>query len=267
MSFRALRAGTRGVRGCCSSLLLLALASMASVAQAQSIAERVNAVRDGRVILSYETRPGVCGFRDQDDSFNIDGDYVTCSGFNGHVNRNCIRGPAYVTLMREGGRTSSVHMRIGVSPARDGDVSIEDAEPDDVVEYMLGVARTLSGHGGERALAAAAVANSATSGPKFLAIAENQREELELRKQALFWAGQSTIPFADLASAWSKMDEEDLRTHFTFVVSQRKEPEATDELIHLVSERDHDVRHQAIFWLGQSKDPKARQYLLNLLMQ
>ena len=47
-------------------------------AAGQSIASRIDAVRAGRVIFSYESRPDVCGFENEDDSFNMSGSYTVC---------------------------------------------------------------------------------------------------------------------------------------------------------------------------------------------
>ncbi len=243
---------------------------MTTVGSAQSIASRVDAVRDGRVVLSYETKPGVCGFANEDDSFNMGGSYVVCGSFNGRVNHDCLRGPAYVSVMRSGGRTTAMHVRIGRPPEHDANtVDLGTVEPDDAVDYLVSVARaTREDDIQGRALASAAIANSDLAGPRFLAIAEEgQRTDLELRKHALFWAGQSDVPFGQIAAAYPRLNDSELREHFTFVVSQRKEPEATDELIDLVrTDHDSDVRRQALFWLGQRKDPKARQYLTDLIL-
>jgi HEAT repeat protein len=71
-----------------------------------------------------------------------------------------------------------------------------------------------------------------------------------------------------IVAAYPRLSESDLREHYAFVLSQRREPEATDDLIALVrTDRDADVRRQAIFWLGQRKDPRARQYLADLILK
>jgi hypothetical protein len=265
LSSRAQRAGTR-FSGCCTLLIL----ATAQAARGQSIASRIDAVRDGRVVLSYETRPDVCGFENEDDSFNMGGSYTVCGRWNGRVNRDCVHGPAYVTFIRSGGRTSTIHVRIGRPPVPDAaTVNLGSVDPDDAVVYLVNAARTLNDDSRDRALAGAAIANSDRAGPQFLALAEEgERTDLELRKHALFWAGQSSVSLDEIVAAYPRLGESDLREHYAFVLSQRREPEATDDLIALVrNDHDSDVRRKAIFWLGQRKDPKARQYLADLILR
>lgn len=88
----------------------------------------------------------------------------------------------------------------------------------------------------------------------------------EERRQALFWAGQGSVPTATLASLYPKLGDRALREHYTFVLSQRRDSAAVEQLIS-VAEHDDDrsVRRQAMFWLGQSHNPRARAYLQEVL--
>jgi hypothetical protein len=93
-------------------------------------------------------------------------------------------------------------------------------------------------------------------------------ESIAMRKQALFWAGQGAMPSYDLVALYERLDSPELREHFTFVLSQRRDERAVDKLIDVVNhERDVTVRKQALFWLGQSKDPKAQAYLRDLILR
>lgn len=89
---------------------------------------------------------------------------------------------------------------------------------------------------------------------------------LEERRQALFWAGQGSVPTSTLAALYPKLDDRALREHYTFVLSQRRDSAAVEQLIAL-AEHDDDraVRKQAMFWLGQSHDPRARSFLQEVL--
>ena len=89
------------------------------------------------------------------------------------------------------------------------------------------------------------------------------KESVELRKQALFWRGQKqSAPLGDLVALYPRLDSRDLKEHYVFVLSQRREPEAVDKLIDLAkNDSDREVREQATFWLGQSRDPRATKYL------
>lgn len=86
------------------------------------------------------------------------------------------------------------------------------------------------------------------------------------RQQAMFWLGQGRGPTADLVRLYDKLDEPSLRSHYTFVLSQRRDSEALEKLIDVAQhDRDKSVRHQALFWLGQSKDPRALAFIRDLV--
>jgi HEAT repeat protein len=93
-------------------------------------------------------------------------------------------------------------------------------------------------------------------------------EATDTRKQALFWLGQGGMPTAELVGLYDHLEPRELREHFTFVLSQRKDDQAVDKLIDIVNhERDKGVRSQALFWLGQSKEPRARAFLRDLILK
>ena len=97
-------------------------------------------------------------------------------------------------------------------------------------------------------------------------IAADANETEHTRQQAMFWLGQGRGPTADLVRLYDKLDEPSLRTHYTFVLSQRRDSEALDKLIDVAQhDRDKSVRHQALFWLGQSKDPRALAFIRDLV--
>lgn len=93
-------------------------------------------------------------------------------------------------------------------------------------------------------------------------------ESMAMRKQALFWAGQGAMPSSDLVAVYERLDSRELKEHFTFVLSQRRDERAIDKLIDVVNhERDMTVRRQALFWLGQSKEPKAQAFLRDVILR
>jgi HEAT repeat protein len=62
------------------------------------------------------------------------------------------------------------------------------------------------------------------------------------------------------------LPEAALRSHYTFVLSQRRDREALDKLIDVAQhDTNRDVRRQALFWLGQSKDPRALAFIRDLV--
>jgi len=101
-----------------------------------------------------------------------------------------------------------------------------------------------------------------------LDVARNKSEAIEVRKQALFWAGQSgTVNTADLASLYTTMPDQEMREQIIFVLSQRNnDPTAMDKLIEIArKDPNPELRKRALFWVGQSKDPRATQLLQDIL--
>jgi HEAT repeat protein len=91
---------------------------------------------------------------------------------------------------------------------------------------------------------------------------------MELRKQALFWAGQGDVPITDLASLYSSMTDRELREQVIFVYSQRDDSAATDRLLEIARrDPDTELRKKALFWLGQSSDPRAAKALQEIIEQ
>jgi HEAT repeat protein len=98
--------------------------------------------------------------------------------------------------------------------------------------------------------------------------AVNTKNSMEIRKQALFWAGQNgSVDLAKLGALYDKAPEEEFKNQVIFVLSQRgKSPEAVDKLIDIAkNEKNRELRKQAIFWLGQSHDPRAVKALQELI--
>lgn len=101
-----------------------------------------------------------------------------------------------------------------------------------------------------------------------LNVANSGGEPLELRKKALFWAGQGGAPIGELVNLYDRVPSPEMREQLIFVYSQRSERAATDKLIDIARrEQNLDLRKKALFWLGQSKDPRAAQVLLEVVGQ
>jgi len=98
-------------------------------------------------------------------------------------------------------------------------------------------------------------------------IAVNQKEDIELRKKALFWAGQSGVAIAEFAQLYDRMGDTELKEQIIFVLSQRQSDKAAiDKMFDIArNEKDPELRKKAIFWLGQSRDPRVQQFLMDLI--
>ena len=106
------------------------------------------------------------------------------------------------------------------------------------------------------------------NGKWLLGVARDRAQPLEVRKQALFWAGQGGASMTDLAGLYGTLDDRQMKEQLIFVYSQREEPAAVDRLLE-ISRRDPDpeLRKKALFWLGQSDDPRAAKALQDIIEQ
>ena len=102
-----------------------------------------------------------------------------------------------------------------------------------------------------------------------LGIVQNSKQPVETRKKALFWAGQRRgIDINTLLALYPKLDDQELKEHFIFVLSERREAAATDKLIEIAkSDKDVEMRKKALFWLAQKNDPRAKQLLMEIINQ
>ena len=98
-------------------------------------------------------------------------------------------------------------------------------------------------------------------------IALNPKEDIELRKKALFWAGQSGVAISELSTLYNRMNDTEMKEQIIFVLSQRqRDPAAMDKMFDIAkNEKDPELRKKAIFWLGQSRDPRVQQFLMDLI--
>jgi HEAT repeat protein len=93
--------------------------------------------------------------------------------------------------------------------------------------------------------------------------ARDSREPLRIRKSALFWAGQRGVtPTKDLVAFYRDASSGELREHALFVLSQRQDDAALNELMRIAREdSDRRMRARALFWLGQKDDPRVAKLI------
>ena len=97
-------------------------------------------------------------------------------------------------------------------------------------------------------------------------LVSNQSESIEMRKKALFWAGQTGASMEQLASLYGRMDEREMKDQMIFVFSQRRERAAVDKLIDIAkNDKDREARKKAMFWLSQSHDPRVSAFLSDVI--
>jgi HEAT repeat protein len=101
-----------------------------------------------------------------------------------------------------------------------------------------------------------------------LNIAKDKSIDVDMRKEALFWAGQRrSVDIDQIEGIYnqSKGDDE-MQKQVLFVYSQRREPAAVDKLMTIAkSDPNIEMRKQALFWLGQKNDPRVKQFIRDLL--
>jgi HEAT repeat protein len=101
-----------------------------------------------------------------------------------------------------------------------------------------------------------------------LARARDTREDVEVRKKALFWAGQAGLGAQEALEVYRSSTDRAMKEQALFVLTQVREgrAEAVDALMEIArTEQDGELRQRAIFWLGQSKDPRAAELLLEII--
>ena len=106
------------------------------------------------------------------------------------------------------------------------------------------------------------------NGRWLLGVARDTSQGIEVRKQALFWAGQGGVSVGELTRLYGNVSDRRMREQLIFVYSQRNEPEALDKLIEIAKrDPDPDLRKRALFWLGQSEDSRAVEALQEIIEQ
>jgi len=244
-----------------AAVLVVAASASGSIAQAQSLAERVAAVRDGEVRLSFAARPEVCGAGVQ---FRSGQRWDDC---------HCLGGLAFVqvALSLEGGRVASVRSSVGdgwpTETRRGADLGIVPAT--EAAAYLLEVAPLVDGPSGSAAIFAAAVADSAVVWPRLLAIARDRALPSPTRRTAVFWLGQAAgAAAAEALAGLASVLEDDIavKEHALFALSQLGQGAGIQGLIEIArSNRDPRLRRMAVFWLAQSEDPRALALFEELL--
>lgn len=122
----------------------------------------------------------------------------------------------------------------------------------------------------EKVLFAASESGDPEAVEWLLDVAADGSHSIELRKQALFWAGESSEETGDarLLALYDRTSEPELKNQLLFVYSELDTPDAIDKLFEIArTETDPELRKQALFWLGESDDPRVPQFLEELISQ
>ena len=242
--------------------LTLALLLLATSAGAQTLASRVAAVGTGSVSFHFAARPGVCG---DGEHFIRTGDHQYYGSWNEHRGMEpCYPGPVQVRLSLEDGDVIRVQYWVG--PLRDRIARDLGAAPAlEAARYLLTVVRDGAPGASAKAVMPAVLADSAVVWPSLLAIAKDGLNARGARREAMFWlsryasgavAGRPNDPLVEPERGAT--DDEELKTHAVFVLSQMRNGEGIPQLIEVAKgNQSWRVRSQALFWLGQSNDSRV----------
>jgi hypothetical protein len=229
---------------------------------AQSLLQRIEAVPDGTVRLSFAVRPGVCS----------DGDRVEISRGTAEwaPDRSCSSGPGLAALDLRDHRIVALRVHFGgrwrALPGVVADLGRVPAAQ--AAAAFLQLARQADGTVAERAVVPAALADSAVVWPQLLQLARDDARPLSVRRNATFWLSQQAAEAATrgLADIAQQPGQREVRRAAVFALSQRPHDEGVPVLIHIARTADDpDIRRQAIFWLGQTGDPRALDFIRELL--
>ncbi|MEO5589379.1 MAG: hypothetical protein ABIS03_07315, partial [Gemmatimonadaceae bacterium] len=211
-----------------------AVASFTGLASAQSIASTVNSVRDGKVRMTFASRPDLCGFGDGialRSSRGNDGMRWQGSGRSDDVeyDNDCMAGPARVVITRLDGKTTRVRSYVGgrwrnTPNTRDlGAVSTGAA-----ASFLIGIANTGDEKPANDAVYAATLADSVNVYPRLVELAENDARPEEVRGSAIFWIGQSRRAESGdyLRRLYTQVRDENVRDKIIFSMSQQRDAAA-----------------------------------------
>lgn len=249
-----------------ATLVIAVATPWVAEARAQSIAQRVAAVRDGVVELRYASRPGLCG--DGGRSFSFGGTMWMgeMTMRDGRMEqRVCVPGPVRALIQMEEGAVRDIRVLVGeprVGEERETrDLGVVSAAS--AADYFLQLAERDGGRVSNRAITAAVLADSASVWRRLLAIAhDDASRSKQTRKEAMFWLGQFAAAKLEGRPEQLGSDggdhRDDARSSAVFALSQLRNREGIEPLVQVArTSKEAHLRRTALFWLGDSGDPRA----------
>jgi hypothetical protein len=258
-----------------TAVVLAALAGVAVVAPAQSIASRVARVSNGTVRMSFTAKPGICGSGNSIRHSNGRGN--TTWGNDWNTSRDvewesdCSLGPARVVLDRRNGELADLRFYVGGRwrPAASDVVDLGMVPAREAADYLVSIAQSERGSMGEKAIFPATMADSSNIWPALIKVARNSDLPRGTRTQSVFWLGQAAGEAATANLKDIVLDnsvDREVRESAVFALSQRPREEGVPALISVArTNKDPEIRKKALFWLGQSNDPRAINLFEELL--
>ncbi len=241
-----------------------------SLAEGQSIADRVRGVRNGVVHMSFASRPEVCGNGGNSITIGRGGNTVNFgTRYSEHdewESDDCEAGPVRVSLTVAEGNVTRVRTYVGgtwraPSAGRPAPTDLGTLPVREASEFLLSLAERAENRAAKDAIFPTIIADSVVVWPRLLRLARDEGRPRDVRKQAVFWLGQAAGEAAarglDSLVYAGDVDRE-VREQAVFALSQRPRDEGVPLQIRVVrTNRDPAIRKKALFWLGQSGDPRA----------
>jgi hypothetical protein len=240
-------------------------------AESQSIASRVAAARDGKVRMTFASRPEICGYgssisRGGNNRMNWNSDQSPDVVYD----EECSHSPVRLVLSVDNGRVRKIRTYVGGRwrPATNETTDIGAVSTRAATDYLISLASTDDSQVGRDAIFPVTLADSVTPWPQLFRLARDTDVPGDTRKQAVFWLGQaaSDVVSPDHYGKVRESDDEEVKKQAVFALSQRRNGEAVSALLQVArNNRDPELRRTAIFWLGQSGDPRALSLFEDLL--
>jgi hypothetical protein len=248
-----------------SVLFAAALEPCTLSAQTSALGARIDAVRAGRVRMTFAAQPGVCG--NGMSWFRVRGGSINGTVINGNwsggrdVEASCEHGPVRVVVVRADGETTDVRAYVGGTWK--ADTGVTDLGAVAAVEagrWLLNLAEHGPAKPARAAMTAATLADSVDAAKALLRIARDDQRPTDIRSSALAWLGETVGEqmAMTLDSIAYEPGDREVRKQAIFALSRRPADEAVPALLKMVETLpDRELRKTAVFWLVQSKDPRA----------
>lgn len=242
--------------------------------EAQPVAQRIDAVREGTVWMTFASAPGVCGNgrgsisirRERGETFFGSRDVAEKEWTD-----ECEPGPVRVSLDVDRGRVVALRAYVGGRWRGTPTLDLGTVSPADATEFLLGIAERGEGKPAKDAIFPASIAEGAVVWPRLLKLATDTERPRDVRESAVFWVSQAVGEAATRGLQEMADDPEgdrEVRKSAVFALSQRPMDESVPALLRIArTHKDPELRRTAIFWLGQSKDARAISYFEEMLLR
>lgn len=256
------------------TLSVATLATLSATAQAQTLAQKVGNIADGRVQFSFASREGTCGDgRTWMRMVSVNGN-ETYGNWSGEATMpSCARGPVRILLERAARNVVNLRVFVGPLSVSDGATDLGTVKAQEAADYLLSLAATAEGSVSQSAIMPAMMADSVNNQTALLAIARDQSRARETRRSAISWLSrEGRVPTALaqplLAIATDEGDNQSVRQQALRSLARLESGVGVPSLIKLANDREGGwTSREALTALAQSGDPRSRDFLRQVLQR